>query len=213
MHNPNRMEGTKSDGQGGERHNSTTHPEYPHKGTFAPLPARTIMDRATRHTKFRGRILGLSVYEGEIEGRHVTREIIEHPGAAAVLPLDPDGMVIMVNQHRFPRGRVLEIPAGTLEEGESPRDCALRELTEETGYVAGSMEPLLSYYPSIGYNTEIIHCFVASNLKEAQSNPDEDEIISVERHTMPDLLEMIKAGRIQDSKTICALLAYQTYHS
>ncbi len=171
------------------------------------------MDRATRHTKFRGRILGLSVYEGEIEGRRVTREIIEHPGAAAILALDPDGMVIMVNQHRFPRGRVLEIPAGTLEEGESPRDCALRELTEETGYMAGSMKPLLSYYPSIGYNTEVIHCFVASSLKKTQSNPDEDEIISVERYTIPDLLEMIRAGRIQDSKTICALLTYTAYQS
>ena len=171
------------------------------------------MDRATRSTKFRGRILGLSVYEGEIEGRRVTREIIEHPGAAAILAFDPDGMIVMVNQHRFPRGRVLEIPAGTLEEGESPRDCALRELAEETGYAAGSMKPLLSYYPSIGYNTEIIHCFVASGLSKTRANPDEDEIISVERHHISDLLEMIRTGRIQDSKTICALLAYQTYHS
>ncbi len=169
------------------------------------------MDAATRDVKFQGRILGLSVYKGELEGRRVTREIIEHPGAAAMLAFDDDGMVIMVNQHRFPRGRVLEIPAGTLEKGESPRDCALRELVEETGYEAGSMEPLLAFYPSIGYNTEIIHCFIATDLKKTQADPDEDEIISVERHSVSDLLEMIRSGRIQDSKTICALLAYTAY--
>ena len=170
------------------------------------------MDKAERNVKFQGRILGLSVYEGELEGRRVSREIIEHPGAAAMLAFDSDGMVIMVNQHRFPRGRVLEIPAGTLEKGESPRDCALRELVEETGYEAGSMEPLLSYYPSIGYNTEIIHCFVATGLRPAQADPDPDEIISVERHSMRDILDMIRDGRIQDSKTICALLAYAQYN-
>lgn len=166
------------------------------------------MDAATRDVKFQGRILNLSVYQGDIEDRHVTREIIEHPGAAAMLAFDDDNMVIMVNQHRFPRGRVLEIPAGTLEEGESPRDCALRELVEETGYEASSMEPLLAFYPSIGYNTEIIHCFVAKGLKKTQADPDEDEIISVEKYSISDLLNMIKSGRIQDAKTICALLAY-----
>ena len=171
------------------------------------------MDRAARSVKFEGRILGLSVYEGELEGRHVTREIVEHPGAAAILALDSDHMAILVNQHRFPRGRVLEIPAGTLEEGESPRDCALRELTEETGYEAAYMEPLISYYPSIGYNTEIIHCFVATGLRMTRANPDEDEIISVERHAIPHILDMIRDGRIQDSKTICALLAYIQYHT
>ena len=139
------------------------------------------MESATRDTVFQGRILGLSVYEGVVEGRRVKREIIEHPGAAAMLAFDEDGMVIMVNQYRFPRGRVLEIPAGTLEKGESPRECALRELQEETGYAADNMEPLLAYYPSIGYNTEKIHCFVATGLRRVSgAHPDEDEIISVE---------------------------------
>ena len=167
------------------------------------------MEQAVRETVFQGRILGLSVYEGVVEGRQVKREIIEHPGAAAMLAFDEDGMVIMVNQYRFPRGRVLEIPAGTLEKGESPRECALRELQEETGYAADNMEPLLSYYPSIGYNTEKIHCFVATRLRRVSgSHPDEDEIISVERHRAEDLVDMIMRGQIEDSKTICALLAY-----
>ncbi len=167
------------------------------------------MESATRDTVFQGRILGLSVYEGVVEGRRVKREIIEHPGAAAMLAFDEDGMVIMVNQYRFPRGRVLEIPAGTLEKGESPRECALRELQEETGYAADNMEPLLAYYPSIGYNTEKIHCFVATGLRRVSgAHPDEDEIISVERHRAEDLMDMIRRGQIEDSKTICALLAY-----
>lgn len=182
-----------------------------YKGTFAPSTPSVCMEDITRDTKFEGRILGLSVYRGELDGRQVSREIIEHPGAAAILAFDADGMIIMVNQHRFPRGYVLEIPAGTLEEGESPRDCALRELAEETGYEAGHIEPLLSYYPSIGYNTEIIHCFVATDLTPTEAHPDEDEIISVERYPPKTILDMIRAGHIQDSKTICAVLAHHTY--
>ena len=181
----------------------------PQQNFIWPRVPTIPMEQAVRETVFRGRILGLSVYEGTIEGRPVRREIIEHPGAAAMLAFDDDGMVVMVNQHRFPRGRVLEIPAGTLEEGESPRECALRELEEETGYAADSMEPLLAYYPSIGYNTEKIHCFVATGLRRISgASPDEDEIISVERHSIKDILEMIRNGRIEDSKTICAVLAY-----
>ncbi|MCA9827679.1 MAG: NUDIX hydrolase [Nitrosopumilus sp.] len=156
-----------------------------------------------------GRILGLSVYEGRIEGRTVKREMIEHRGASAMLAFDEDGKVILVKQHRFPYGYVLEIPAGTLEEKEEPIKCAFRELEEETGYRAKKMAPLITYYPSIGYNTEAIHCFVASGLKRmADLKLDEDEILSVVKIDLKKLLTMIKTGKIQDSKTICAVLTY-----
>lgn len=169
------------------------------------------MEAATRDVIFQGKVIDLAVYHGLVQGRHIRREIVEHPGAAAVLAFDQGGHIIMVNQYRFPRGHTLEIPAGTLEKGESPRECALRELGEETGYSADTMEPLLTYYPSIGYSTEAIHCFVAGGLTKSRASPDEDELISsVERHTIQDILNMIKSGSIQDSKTICALLAYQT---
>jgi len=156
-----------------------------------------------------GKILGLSVYDGKIEGRKVRREMIEHRGAAAMLAFDEDNKVILVKQHRFPHGYVLEIPAGTLEKREEPINCAFRELEEETGYRARKMTPLITYYPSIGYNTEIIHCFVASGLKKVTDlKLDDDEILSVVKIGMKKLLRMIKSGKIQDSKTICAVLTY-----
>jgi len=156
-----------------------------------------------------GKILGLSVYEGKIEGREVKREMIEHRGAAAMLAFDEEDKVILVKQHRFLHGYVLEIPAGTLEKKEEPIKCAFRELEEETGYRAKKMTPLVTYYPSIGYNTEEIHCFVASGLKKITDlKLDEDEILSVVKMDLKKLLTMIKTGKIQDSKTICAVLTY-----
>ncbi|MDH3610215.1 MAG: NUDIX hydrolase [Nitrosopumilus sp.] len=158
---------------------------------------------------FEGKILGLSVYDGMIEGRKVKREMIEHRGAAAMLAFDENKKVILVKQHRYSHGFVLEIPAGTLEKREKPIKCAFRELEEETGYRAKKMSPLITFYPSIGYNTEVIHCFVASGLKKiADLNLDDDEILSVEKVDFKKLLGMIKNGKIQDSKTICAVLTY-----
>ena len=156
-----------------------------------------------------GKILGLSIYEGKIEGRKVKREMIEHRGASAILAFDETNKVILVKQHRFPHGYVLEIPAGTLEKREKPIKCAFRELEEETGYRAKKMTPLITYYPSIGYNTEKIHCFVASGLKKISDlKLDDDEILSVVKIDMQKLLRMIKSGRIEDSKTICEVLNF-----
>ena len=158
---------------------------------------------------YNGKILGLSVYDLKIEGRKVKREIIEHRGAAAMLAFDEKGKVILVKQHRFPHGYVLEIPAGTLEKGEDPVKCAFRELEEETGYKAKKMSHLLTFYPSIGYNLEAIHCYVATDLKEISDlKLDDDEILSVIKMDFKRLLRMIRAGKIQDSKTICAALTY-----
>lgn len=158
---------------------------------------------------YSGKILGLSVYDVTVERRRVRREIIEHGGAAAVVAFDEDGRIILVRQHRFPHGYVLEIPAGTLEKSEEAKECAFRELLEETGYRARGMARLVSYYPSIGYNTEQIHCFVASGVRRvAEIRPDNDEFITVVKMDLRRLIGMIKAGRIQDSKTICAVLTY-----
>lgn len=158
---------------------------------------------------YSGKILDFSVYNIKIEGRKVKREMVEHRGASAMLGFDEKGKVILVKQHRFPHGYVLEIPAGTLEKGEKPLACAHREMVEETGYKAKKMTHLLSYYPSIGYNTEVIHCYVASGLKKvAEINPDNDEFISVVKMDLQKLINMIKKGKIVDSKTICAILTY-----
>lgn len=156
-----------------------------------------------------GKILGLSVYEGDVGGRKIRWEIIEHRGAAAMLAFDEDDKIIMVKQYRFPHGYVLEIPAGTLEKDEEPTECALRELEEETGYRAKKMMHMLTFYPSIGYNTEAIHCYLATGVKKiADLRLDDDEILEVVKIDLTKLLEMIKSGKIQDSKTICAVLTY-----
>jgi ADP-ribose pyrophosphatase len=155
-----------------------------------------------------GITIGIDVYDLTIEGRKVKREIVKHPGAAAILAFDENDRMILVRQHRYPHGYVLEIPAGTLEKGESPKACALREIQEETGYRAKRMTHLVTYYPSIGYNTEAIHCFVASGLTQVKKKLDTDEFITVKKIELPKLLKMIKAGKIIDSKTICAVMIY-----
>jgi ADP-ribose pyrophosphatase len=161
-----------------------------------------------RKKVFKGKILSLSVYKLLLGGRKVTREVIEHPGAAAMLAIE-NGKLLLVRQHRFPHGIMLEIPAGTLNKNESPRKCAFRELKEETGYEAKKMTPLVKYYPSIGYNMEVIHCFVASGIKKvSELELDEDEIISVVKIDFRKVLNMILSGKIVDSKTICAVLTY-----
>jgi ADP-ribose pyrophosphatase len=161
-----------------------------------------------RKNVFKGRVLSLSLYTLSINKRKVTREVIEHPGAAAILAIE-DGKVLLVRQHRFPHGYVLEIPAGTLEKGEKPLKCAHRELREETGYTAKKMTPLIKYYPSIGYNTEVIHCYLASGIKKAGSQQlDHDEIMSVVKMDFKKVVKLIMSGKITDSKTICAVLTY-----
>jgi ADP-ribose pyrophosphatase len=161
-----------------------------------------------RKNIFKGRVLSLSLYTLSVNKRKVTREVIEHPGAAAILAIE-DGKLLLVRQHRFPHGYVLEIPAGTLEKGEKPLKCAHRELREETGYTAKKMTALIKYYPSIGYNTEIIHCYVASGIKKVGSlQLDHDEIMSVVKVDFKKVIKMITSGKITDSKTICAVLTY-----
>lgn len=158
---------------------------------------------------FEGKVLSLSLYDGIIEKRKVRREIIEHRGASAILAIEND-KIILVKQHRFPHGFVLEIPAGTMDKGEKdPRRCAFRELKEETGYQAKKMTPLIKYYPSIGYNTEQIHCYIATGLRKSSDlKLDDDEILSVVKIDFKKVLGMILSGKITDSKTICAVLAY-----
>lgn len=156
-----------------------------------------------------GKILGLNIYEITIRGRKIKREIIEHRGAAAILAFDINGKVILVKQHRFGHGYILEIPAGTLEKGERPERCAFREIQEETGHKANKLTRLITYYPSVGYNREAIHCFVAKNVQKVSGQAlDADEIMSVVKIDFKKLLNLIKAGKIIDSKTICAALVY-----
>ena len=141
-------------------------------------------------------------------GNTTTREWIKHPGAAAVLPVLPDGNVILVRQYRYPVQRVtLEIPAGKLDfSTEDPLDCAVRELAEETGYRAENMEKILTLATTVGFSDEWIHIYVADGLVSGEQHPDDDEFINVEIVPLEKAYEMVKSGEIIDAKTTAAIL-------
>ena len=144
-------------------------------------------------------------------GHHADWDFIHHDGAAAVVPVLPDGRILMVQQFRNALGReTLEIPAGKLDEPYEPWiECARRELEEETGYKSDELNWLITLCTTVAYCDEKIGIYVARNLKSSKQNLDEDEFVDVKAYTMEELKEKIYAGEIQDSKTIAALLAYE----
>ncbi|MPM43146.1 Methanol dehydrogenase activator [bioreactor metagenome] len=140
-------------------------------------------------------------------GTRALREVVEHPGAVAVLPLDEAGNVILVEQYRHPLEQVLlEIPAGKLEPGEEPRLCALRELEEETGLVPDTLEGLGSLYISPGFCNEVIHLYLARGLRPGTAHPDEDEFLN--RRVLPfsELARAVMQDEVRDAKTVAAVL-------
>jgi len=142
------------------------------------------------------------------DGRESVQDVIEHPGGITLVAFDPDGKLLMVRQYRHPAGRyLLELPAGTLDPNETPEVCAERELQEETGYRPGHLRKLGSFYLAPGYDAEYQHVFYASELTESKLDGDE-ETLSLERHDLEEVLEMVADGRIEDAKTSAALLLY-----
>ena len=143
------------------------------------------------------------------EGQTLRREKVTHPGAVLVLPIMADGRIVMIRNYRFAVGQWLwELCAGTLEPGEAPINCAGRELIEETGYEAGQIEPLCTFYTSPGFADEKMHAFVARDLKHVGQRLEATEQIEVEPTGLDRVLSMIAAGEIVDGKTIAALLHY-----
>jgi ADP-ribose pyrophosphatase len=155
---------------------------------------------------YKGRILNLRVDEVQFEdGASTSREVVEHRGAAAIVPM-LDEKVILVRQFRYASSReLLEIPAGTLELGEEPEVCARRELEEETGYRTDDLQKILECFIAPGYSTERIHFYLARNLERSKMKTEEDERIEVEIVPIASALEKIRAGEICDAKTVCAL--------
>ncbi|MBK5190314.1 MAG: NUDIX hydrolase [Methanosarcinales archaeon] len=138
------------------------------------------------------------------DGKTKMREVLVHPGAAAIVPLIKNEKLLLVEQYRAAVGRkTLEIPAGTLEEGESPEECAKRELIEETGFQASKWDTLTAYYPSPGYSSEIIHIFKASGLKQVS---DAEAELPIQYMELKEVQAKIKTGEIMDSKTIIGVL-------
>ena len=144
-------------------------------------------------------------------GNIVKWDFIKHNGAAAVVPVDEEGRLIMVSQYRNALDRyTLEIPAGGLNSPDEPtRDAAERELAEETGYHAEQIEFLISIRTTVAFCNEKIDIYVATGLTPGHQNLDDDEFVDVKAFTVEELLDKIYAGEIEDAKTISAILAYK----
>ena len=170
---------------------------------------RRVERRIGGREVFRGRII--TVKEDQVElpdGRRTTREVVLHPGAVGILPIDADGRIVMVRQYRYPVGAVLlETPAGKLEPGEDPAACAARELAEETGLRAERLTRIARYYSSPGYSNEEIHLYLAEGLSEAPpAAADDEEFITVERVPVAEAVAMVHDGRIANATTVIAVL-------
>ena len=164
--------------------------------------------KLTSRQVFDGVVVKLFVDEVELpNGEKSVREIVRHPGAVCVVPVDNDGNVIMVRQYRYAFSQVLlEIPAGKLEKGEEPLPAAMRELEEETGTVAGKMEYLGELYTTVAIFDEKIHMYLATDLTYKDAHPDQDEFLEVEKVPLDTLVKMVMNGEIKDSKTQVAIL-------
>ncbi len=140
-------------------------------------------------------------------GKHKVHEVIRHPGAVCVIALDGNERILLVRQYRTALERMtVEVPAGKIDVGEDPEDAVRRELSEETGYVAGKVRRLASIATAAGYSDEIIHLYMATELSRGQAHPDEDEFVSAEWVDLECLIDSVLDGRIEDSKTVVAAL-------
>lgn len=162
---------------------------------------------------FKGRIVHLHIDDVElIDGSSAKREIIEHDGGVTVIPLDSDGNVYCVRQFRYAFGEsIIETPAGKLEKGEDPFECAVRELSEETGFTAEEYVYLGEFYPSPGYCHEKLYAYLAMGLKKGEAHLDEGEFLDVIKYPLDKLVEMVMNNELCDAKTIIAILKTKRY--
>ena len=168
------------------------------------LTERKLSGREVYH----GRIVNVCMDEVLLpNGRQAQREVVEHPGGVAILPVDDKGFCYMVRQFRYPAGHmILETPAGKLEYGEDHYACAVRELSEETGFTADEFIYLGVFYTSPGFSSEKLHVYLALGLHPGRCHLDEGEFLNVEKYSLDQLMDMVMANQIEDAKTIIALL-------
>jgi len=162
---------------------------------------------------YEGKIINLRIDTVELpEKKYSKREIVEHPGGVGIVPVTNDNCVILVKQYRKAVNRMLlEIPAGKLEVNEEPRETAIRELKEETGYESENLKYLLEFYTSPGYTNEKIYLFLATNLIEGEQDLDDGEYCEIAKYNIDELYKMIDRGEIIDSKTIIGINMAKEY--
>ena len=167
------------------------------------MTERTLSSRVA----FTGRLLALRVDEVELEsGRHATREVVEHPGAVAILAWDGERLAAVRQWRQAAAAELLEIPAGTREPGESPLVTAQRELAEECGLTAAQWEEGPVFYTAPGFSTELLTLFLATDLHPVDVAPPEDEALERSWLPLPDALAAINDGRIRDAKSLVGIL-------
>ena len=160
----------------------------------------------TSEDVFGGRVFTVSVDTVREGGQEYQRDIVRHPGSAAIVPVFADQTVALVRQYRHPAVKyLLEIPAGTRDNFEAPEECAARELQEELGLVAGRLEKLCEFFVSPGFLTEKMWLYLATDLTETNAAPEADEHLELVRLPLTRALDMIAAGEIEDAKTIIGL--------
>lgn len=165
----------------------------------------------SRETVYRGRILDVDRLEVELEdGRRAVREIVQHGTAVAVIPRLPDGRLVFIRQFRKAMERdCFEVVAGNCDPGEAEAAAAVRELREETGYIAREVRELGSIFPSVGYCTERIDVFAADVIEQGSTDPDADEHIEVVVLTEAEMDAMIRGNEVADAKTLAAWMLYK----
>ena len=179
------------------------HAEGEPGGEVADEPALVLGDDDPHDALLHEKILSEEcAWKGKI------RDIVRHPGAAAVVALTESGKIVLVRQYRTAIDRVtVEIPAGKLDPGEDPLDCAKRELHEETGFRAGRIRFLTSIVTTCGFCDEIIHIYLATKLEFDAPDPDDDEFVNVDLVPLHELIDAVLDGKIEDAKTVVGALA------
>lgn len=162
----------------------------------------------TEDVVWTGRIFNVDRLQVQLpDGRTAIRDVVRHPGAVAIVALTDEGRICLVRQYRTALGRVtVEIPAGKLDPGEDPLECASRELLEETGMIAEKIAYLTTIATSDGFTDELIHIYMATGLSFSKSSPDADEFINVDLVEVGELVDAVLDGRIEDAKTVVGAL-------